>query len=537
MFYTNLDFKMYNPEPIVRRGRLEENAVRTVLGEIAQEKQKDFDSRFTTFTAATFKPKQDYLKNVPTIQIYSNTENNGYSSVMDGCHAKEMDGSEKDNVPTMMTLDWVDTLLENNDFCSSSMDADIDHAEDMDDTIDTEMDDEPTMTPNWMDALLKTDSKNHVLCSSSVDADEMDDTTNSEVNDEPTMTPDWMDALLKTNKKTKDLSSLSRDAEDIDDSASSIGHAEEFDESANSSSSESDDVITMSTPGWFVGLLNTDTPSEKLPVIDTVYLTSPEYTQDIYSYLRAREKNHKFNWSYMSQQSDITHNMRSILIDWLVEVAEEYKLLPETLHLTISCMDRFMSKRSVHRSKLQLVGITAMFIASKYEEVHSPDIQTFIYISDNSYTKKQLLGMEKLLLAVLDFDLSLPTSHLFITQFCNMFHLDQRSTFLANYLSELALLNGEIFLRFSPSILAAGCVALARHTLGEEIWSDEMAEKSGYSLEFTPCLIKLYHAFKDADRHPQQSIQKKYRNVKFDQVAQLSRQVSPLPSNLCQLVV
>jgi len=67
---------------------------------------------------------------------------------------------------------------------------------------------------------------------------------------------------------------------------------------------------------------------------------------------------------YMRKQVDITHTMRSILVDWLVEVAEEYKLSGETLCLTVSCIDRFLSVMSVVRGKLQLVGAAAMFIAA-----------------------------------------------------------------------------------------------------------------------------------------------------------------------------
>ena len=66
----------------------------------------------------------------------------------------------------------------------------------------------------------------------------------------------------------------------------------------------------------------------------------------------------------MTKQTDISHNMRWILIDWLVEVCEEYNLHTETLYLAVSYIDRFLSQMSVKRDKLQLVGTTAMFIAS-----------------------------------------------------------------------------------------------------------------------------------------------------------------------------
>lgn len=73
---------------------------------------------------------------------------------------------------------------------------------------------------------------------------------------------------------------------------------------------------------------------------------------------------HKPRANYMSKQTDITASMRWILVDWLVEVAEEYSLHTETLYLAVSYIDRFLSHMSVKRDKLQLVGTTAMFIAA-----------------------------------------------------------------------------------------------------------------------------------------------------------------------------
>lgn len=68
--------------------------------------------------------------------------------------------------------------------------------------------------------------------------------------------------------------------------------------------------------------------------------------------------------TYMLKQPDITSSMRTILVDWLIEVAEEYKLHAETLFLAVSYVDRFLSSMSVVRGKLQLVGTAALLIAS-----------------------------------------------------------------------------------------------------------------------------------------------------------------------------
>jgi cyclin B len=79
--------------------------------------------------------------------------------------------------------------------------------------------------------------------------------------------------------------------------------------------------------------------------------------------------------------------MRAILVDWIIEVHLKFKLLPETLFITVSLIDRFLERVQIKRHNLQLVGVTAMLIASKYEEIYAPEVNDFVYITDNAYTK------------------------------------------------------------------------------------------------------------------------------------------------------
>lgn len=93
--------------------------------------------------------------------------------------------------------------------------------------------------------------------------------------------------------------------------------------------------------------------------------------------------------------------MRSILIDWLVEVHLKFKLVPESLYLTVNLIDRYLEREQVHRSKLQLLGVTAMLIACKYEEIYPPIVKDFVYITDNAYTKEEILEQERIMLVCL----------------------------------------------------------------------------------------------------------------------------------------
>ncbi|XP_018305955.1 cyclin-A2 isoform X2 [Mycetomoellerius zeteki] len=247
-----------------------------------------------------------------------------------------------------------------------------------------------------------------------------------------------------------------------------------------------------------------------------------EYRADIYNYLRTSESLHRPKPGYMKKQPDITYSMRSILIDWLVEVAEEYRLQDETLYLAISYIDRFLSYMSVVRSKLQLVGTAAMFIAAKYEEIYPPDVGEFVYITDDTYSKTQVIKMENLILRVLSFDLTVPTHITFLMEYCISNNLSDKIKFLAMYLCELSMLEGDPYLQYLPSHLAASAVALARHTLHEEIWPHELELSTGYNLKtLKECIAYLSRTFSNAPNFQQTAIQEKFRSSKYGHVSML----------------
>ncbi|KAG5895620.1 hypothetical protein JTB14_017729 [Gonioctena quinquepunctata] len=260
-----------------------------------------------------------------------------------------------------------------------------------------------------------------------------------------------------------------------------------------------------------------------------IFFEMEEYRVDIYKYLREHEVRHRPKPGYMKKQPDVTSNMRTILVDWLVEVAEEYKFHTETLFLAVNYIDRFLSYMSVVRAKLQLVGTAAMFLAAKYEEIYPPDVSEFVYITDDTYNKRQVVRMEHLILKVLGFDLSVPTPLTFITATCVCNRLSEKTMYLAMYLSELALLNGDICLEFLPSLIAASAVAIARHTLEEEVWTCLLFESTGYGLkQLRSCIEFLNTMFASAPTFPQHAIQDKYKSQKYMHVSMLKPNESPI---------
>ncbi|GCB76530.1 cyclin-A1 [Scyliorhinus torazame] len=246
------------------------------------------------------------------------------------------------------------------------------------------------------------------------------------------------------------------------------------------------------------------------------YLAVEGYAEDIYQYLREAEEKSRPKFGYMKKQPDITPSMRSILVDWLVEVSEEYSLQTETLYLAINYLDRFLSCMSVLRGKLQLVGTAAMLVASKYEEIYPPEIDEFVYITDDTYTKKQLLRMEHLLLKVLSFDMTVPTVNQFLTQFLKEEGIGGQMGTLAMYIAELSLLEADVCLKYAPSLMAAAAYCLANYTINNAFWPEPLATFTGYSLvDIVPCLNDMHKTFLQAKFQPQQAIKEKYRSSKY----------------------
>lgn len=249
-------------------------------------------------------------------------------------------------------------------------------------------------------------------------------------------------------------------------------------------------------------------------------LTVPLYSSDIYAYLREAELRNRPKPGYMRKQPDITINMRSILVDWLVEVAEEYKLHRETLCLSVNYIDRFLSQMSVVRGKLQLVGAASMFLAAKYEEIYPPEVREFVYITDDTYTKKQVLRMEHLVLKVLSFDVAVPTFNWFCEKFLHDLEADEKTSSLAMYLAELTMIESEPFLNYLPSVIAASSICLANITLEQDPWPQHMVESTGYGMsDLNDCIQNMYTAFCKAPHSPQQAVREKYKLDKYHQVS------------------
>ncbi|KAL6782010.1 G2/mitotic-specific cyclin-1 [Auxenochlorella protothecoides] len=254
-------------------------------------------------------------------------------------------------------------------------------------------------------------------------------------------------------------------------------------------------------------------------------LAVADYAKDIFSYYQGVEPQFMVASDYMSKQNDVNDRMRAILIDWLVDVHLKFKLMPETLYLTVNLIDRFLEAKQVTRKHLQLVGVTAMLIASKYEEIWAPEVRDFVYISDRAYSREQILQMEKVMLNTLRFNLTVPTAHQFLSRYLKIVDAasDTELVNYATYLVELALPNYAA-LKHPGSVTACAALYAAKAALnrGPGLPPALARHAKLTEAEVRPCAAMLAALHAGASAASLSAVYKKFSSEKLGQVAKLA---------------
>ncbi len=245
-----------------------------------------------------------------------------------------------------------------------------------------------------------------------------------------------------------------------------------------------------------------------------------EFVEDIYCFLHQSQRRYQAG-QFLLHQTDISAHMTGILMDWLVEVAEEYHLNNETLHLAKHYIDRFLAMSKVTRARLQLVGVAAMLIAAKFEEVFPPTVDDFVYISDNTFSRPQVIEMESLMLNTLQFDLTNPTAVEFLQRYSSVSNADVVVIALAKYLTELTLLDYSMA-GFLPSHVALTCLVLSNHSQQHHPALHRhlhrlVVESERESIGL--CMIAVQKLWVAAPRSKLQAVRVKYERAKHHKVS------------------
>lgn len=253
---------------------------------------------------------------------------------------------------------------------------------------------------------------------------------------------------------------------------------------------------------------------------------------------------------YMTKQSDINSKMRAILVDWLVEVHMKFRLVPETLYLCINIIDRYCSIVKVKRAKLQLVGVTALLIACKYEEIYPPEVRDCVYITDSAYQRDEVLDMEQDIVHKLGFRITVPTAYPFLQRFLNILKASATIRHASSYYTERTLQEHDM-LRYRPSLICAAAVTLALNNpdVGDYDFQQIAFESEEYprmplilleytgftALEVIECAEIIAKKVSEepvtASRRQLVAVKRKYENRKYLSVSQNLRLPSISSSN------
>ena len=175
-------------------------------------------------------------------------------------------------------------------------------------------------------------------------------------------------------------------------------------------------------------------------------------------------------------QKEINEHMRSILIDWLIDVHYKFGFTDETLYMTVLIIDRYISYKPIQKAKFQLLGITALLLSCKHEEIVLPKIEDFIYITDNAYKKTDVFDMENDILDVLNFSLLFPSPIKFYEYLALKFNFDKKKFLTGKYLMESFMVDLK-YVKYRASVIAAACVYIVMKYYKMENYKDVYNKK------------------------------------------------------------
>ena len=135
--------------------------------------------------------------------------------------------------------------------------------------------------------------------------------------------------------------------------------------------------------------------STSTPSLDSNPQIVPEYFNEIMTFLREQERSGRKSQNYVPHHKNVSEQTRAKLIDWLGELHQKYKMFPETIFTMVELVDRYLAARDTPLSELQLVGVSALFIAAKFEETYQvPQLKQLAACCAHQYTPEQILEKE-----------------------------------------------------------------------------------------------------------------------------------------------
>lgn len=254
-------------------------------------------------------------------------------------------------------------------------------------------------------------------------------------------------------------------------------------------------------------------------------LCKDDYIHEMFEHFVAREATTSVRPLYMEEQKQLNELMRAILVDWMVDVHFSYRLSLATLYLAVNLIDRYLEKSpEISRKEFQLVGTTALWIASKYEEIRPLEINQLVEVCDGCYTKHQVFAKEGDILNTLHYSLCVPTSLTFLLRFLKVAKANRKMAHMSMFILE-GTLGCYNLLHYLPSQMAAASIYITRVTLltGQPSWTKLLEEYTGFSkTDVLPVAKAIWMESKaNVNMTKLQAVRKKYSMVEYSSVAQI----------------
>jgi len=200
--------------------------------------------------------------------------------------------------------------------------------------------------------------------------------------------------------------------------------------------------------------------------------------------------------NYMDAQTGMNPIMRAFLIDWLINAHRFLFLEHRTLYLATNIIDRFLSKAVVAKQRFGLLAISALFLASKYEEVTQPLLDDFLKITKYRCQRHDVIIMESIILQIINFDLGTISSCDYLNHYFENHECSNLQKHIADYLSVLSLMDYDQ-IAFKPSDIACSCILLAKSITNCDKSRDVLYVFKKTESELEMCTNAISHYLKE----------------------------------------
>ena len=155
------------------------------------------------------------------------------------------------------------------------------------------------------------------------------------------------------------------------------------------------EVLRERLQGYKKELLKSLSFADQLDMRDPQAVT--EMANQIFANCRRDELGYQLQPDFLSRvqlPTEVKDTSRAFLVEWIIDVHRKFRLMPETLYVTVFLIDQYLSLRQIKKSQLHILGVTSLLIATKYEEIYPPELKDLLSVSENKFTRTEVLQME-----------------------------------------------------------------------------------------------------------------------------------------------